>query len=304
MAGPVLISTDLDRTLIFSPRASAQLGGARPASLVEDTGRDSDAELAHAAAAALAALPAHALVCPATSRSLARLARLRLPFSTPYAVAANGGVVLADGMPDPCWAARIGRLLAGAAPAAEVRPVLAGSRTGAGHASTAASTFVGASPPWLVRAGEPDDMCCQVIVDEALLPAGELAAIADRCAGLGWQASLIGRKLYAFPAGFGKEHAVAYVAERLERWTGAVPARLAAGDTEHDHPMLAAAGRAWVPAGSELAASARADHVIITDEPGHAAAAQITRAWLECCADPQVFHDQGELPERGQEEST
>ncbi|HEX9063807.1 MAG TPA: hypothetical protein VF843_01790, partial [Streptosporangiaceae bacterium] len=118
---PVLISTDLDRTLLFSPRASAELGGARPACPVENTGRDSDAELSHAAASALAALPAHAEVCPATSRDLARLRRLRLPFAGRFAVAANGGVVLDGDVPDPVWAARIVRLLAAAAPAAEVR---------------------------------------------------------------------------------------------------------------------------------------------------------------------------------------
>ena len=130
MPEAVLISTDLDRTLIFSPRAIAQLGGARPASRVEDTGRDSDAELSLAAARALAALPSRLVVCPATSRDLARLARLRLPFSARYAIAANGGVVLAGGLPDPAWAARIARLVAAAAPAAEVRPVLAGAGGG------------------------------------------------------------------------------------------------------------------------------------------------------------------------------
>ena len=36
--GPVLITTDLDRTLIFSRRATAQLGGALPADPVESSG--------------------------------------------------------------------------------------------------------------------------------------------------------------------------------------------------------------------------------------------------------------------------
>ena len=285
---PVLITTDLDQTLIFSERASARLGGGRPhppARRIEETGRDSDAQLCHAAARALSALPARVVLCVATSRDLARLGRLRLPFTARYAIAANGGIVLTDGVPDARWAARTARLLADAAPASQVRPVLAGTRTGAGIAR----------PPWLLGTGEPDEMRCLAIVDRALLPAGELDAIAARCAELGWQASLTGRKLYAFPRGFGKEHAAAFVAERVEAETGVVPSRLAAGDSDHDLAMLAAAGRAWVPAGSELAFMLTRGHgdragrladVIITNEPGHAAAAQITGDWLEFCSEP------------------
>ncbi|HEX7994441.1 MAG TPA: hypothetical protein VF506_11005, partial [Streptosporangiaceae bacterium] len=131
MTRPVLITTDLDRTLLFSRRAIAQLGGALPADQVETlagaTSQGTGGELAHAARDCLRALPQHARLCVATSRSVSRLARLRLPFSVPYAIAANGGVVLIDGVPDPGWEARVKRLLAAAAPADVVRGVLAGS---------------------------------------------------------------------------------------------------------------------------------------------------------------------------------
>jgi hypothetical protein len=265
----VLITTDLDRTLIFSPRASSQLGGGLPADAVELSGGQSAGELCHAARDALTALPAAAQICLATSRSVSRLARLRLPFEPRYAIAANGGVVMVDGAPDPQWAARIRLLLARAAPAARVRALFAGA-------------------PWLARMGDEDEMCALAIVDQSLLAPDQLAAIADRCAGLGWEASLIGRKLYAFPAGFGKEHAAAYVSEQITAEAGAAPLRLAAGDTEHDRLMLADADQAWVPAGSELARAvtgggAGVSQARITRQPGHAAAAQITRDWLATC---------------------
>jgi hydroxymethylpyrimidine pyrophosphatase-like HAD family hydrolase len=279
MPDPVLITTDLDRTLIFSSRAIAQLGGALPADPVEALGGQTAGELCRAARDALAALPSRARICVATSRSVSRLRRLRLPFAVPYAIAANGGIVLVDGEPDPHWAARIGGLVARAAPAAEVRAVLTGSRPGScGLAGTAWS----AGPPWLQRTGDEDNMCCLAIVDPELLLAGEFAEIASRCSELGWEASLVGRKLYAFPAGFGKEHAAAFTADKVAGETGMEPLRLAAGDTEHDRLMLAEADRAWVPAGSDLAASAAAEFVV-TSQPGHAAAAQITRDWLEIC---------------------
>jgi hypothetical protein len=267
--GPVLVTTDLDRTLIFSPRATSQLGGALPADAVEMSSGQTAGELCHAARDALTVLAAHARICVVTSRSISRLARLRLPFAMRYAIAANGGVVLVDGVPDPQWAARTRQQLRQAAPAAQVRALLDGS-------------------PWLVRMGDEDDMCALAIVDESLLAPDQLAAIADRCAALGWAASLIGRKLYAFPAGFGKEHAASYVASKVAGETGAAPLRLAAGDTEHDRAMLAGADQAWIPAGSELARSVAGGgtgttRARITRRPGHAAAAQITREWLEAC---------------------
>jgi hydroxymethylpyrimidine pyrophosphatase-like HAD family hydrolase len=275
MARPVLITTDLDRTLLFSRRAITQLGGALQADRVETP---AGAELCHAARDCLTALPQHARLCVATSRSVSRLARLRLPFPVPYAITANGGVVLIDGVPDPGWEARIKRLLAAAAPADVVRGVLSQSagRSGGGRAADAA-------PPWLVRMGDEDDMCCMAIVDLGLLGSEEYAAIAHRCRDLSWEASLVGRKLYAFPAGFGKEHAAAYVAERVAALAGATPRRLAAGDSEHDRRMLADADLAWVPAGSELAGAPADAEFVITSQPGHAAAAQITRAWLRRC---------------------
>ncbi len=272
MAVGTLITTDLDRTLLFSARAIAQLGGGLPADPVETQGT----ELSRAARDSLAALPPHARLCVATSRSVSRLARLRLPFATPYAIAANGGVVLIDGAPDRGWAARTGKLLAAVAPAAVVRAVLAGpSWPAAGRGRD--------RPGWLVRMGDTDDMCCMAIVDLDVFSDDGFAAIARRCGELGWDASLIGRKLYAFPAGFGKEHAAAYVADRISALAGAAPVRLAAGDTEHDRAMLAAADHAWVPAGSGLAASSQVSGFAITRRPGHCAAAEITAAWLARC---------------------
>jgi hypothetical protein len=301
MTSPVLITTDLDRTLLFSARATAQLGGALPADPVETlagerSSRSAGAELCRAARDCLAGLPQHARLCVATSRSVRRLARLRLPFPVPYAIAANGGVILIDGVPEPRWEARTKRLLAAAAPAEVVRGVLAGSGAalgslgslgprgslGSGRGASGSAAYRG--PPWLVRMGDADNMCCMAIVDLALFGADEYAAIVHRCGELGWEASLVARKLYAFPAGFGKEHAAEHVAERVAALAGAAPRRLAAGDTEHDRRMLADADLAWVPAGSELAAAGGPD-LVITRQPGHAAAAQITSEWLRHCSD-------------------
>jgi hypothetical protein len=175
-------------------------------------------------------------------------------------------VLLIDGEPDQQWSGLVRRELAGVAGPAAVRALIAG--------------YAGSS--WLERLGEDDDMCVMAIVDPAKLESEQLAMIGGRCSVLGWRASLIGRKLYAFPAGLGKERAAAFVADRIAGLAGAAPLRLAAGDTEHDRPMLAAADRAWAPAGSDLAQRSP-DGITITRRPGHAAAAQITGDWLEAC---------------------
>ena len=275
MLESVLITSDLDRTLIFSPRATAQLGGALPADPVESA-RDSQAsgELSHAARDALLALPGHVRICVATSRSLARLARLRLPFPARYSIAANGGAVLADGAPDPDWAEQTARLLASAAPAAEVRAVFR-------RCAAAAAGRLRVS--WLERFGDEDEMCCLAITDPVRLEAERFGELARRCAELGWEASLTGRKLYAFPAGFGKERAAAFLADKVAQETGAEPLRLAAGDAEHDRLMLAGADLAWVPGRSELAQALPGGAVTVTRQPGHAAAAQIANDWLKIC---------------------
>jgi hydroxymethylpyrimidine pyrophosphatase-like HAD family hydrolase len=264
MPDPVLITTDLDRTLIFSARATRQLGGELPADVVEMAGGQAAGELCRAARDALTALPGHVKLCLATSRSLHRLSRLSLPMPVPYSIAANGGLLLVDGKPDLEWSRRIHRIVAAVAPAADIRAILHGLE----------------GAPWLERLGEPDDMCVLAIVDRKALEPGQFALLADDCQQRGWRASLIGRKLYVFPAGFGKEAAASFVAERLGADCGVAPLRLAAGDTEHDRPMLEAADIAWVPAGSDLA-SAPAGRFRVTSQPGHAAAAQITREWLQ-----------------------
>src|SRR5262249_57115605 len=101
MPGPVLITTDLDRTLIFSSRAIAQLGGALPADPVEMAGGQTAAELCRAARDALAAMPSHVRICVATSRSISRLRRLRLPVALHYPIAPHGRGVAVGRQPRP-----------------------------------------------------------------------------------------------------------------------------------------------------------------------------------------------------------
>lgn len=250
----VLVATDLDQTLLFSPAATARLGGARPARPVEVLAGVVVSELADGVAADLRALPAHLLVVPATTRTRAQLARVDWPIAMPWAVAASGGVILRDGHPDPGWDAEVSRAAAAAAPEAAARAVLAR------HVSSVAR----------VRSAE---LFAYAIGDPVAL--GERAAdLARDLHHLGWRVEHQERKLYVLPASLDKARAVRRVAE-----LAGASRTYAAGDSLLDTAMVAAADRAWVPRGSPLAGRPLAAHVTVTVEPGHAAAAEIVAAW-------------------------
>lgn len=266
MPAPVLITTDLDQTLIFSRQATRRLGGGLPADIVEETGGQAISEIAMQARDSLRALPPHAHLCPATTRTVSQLVRLRLPVPVRYAIAANGGTVLIDGEPDAGWAARMHRALVSVAPLSAAQELLAGL----------------AGSPWLLHTRHPDDLFSLAIVDPAALRSDELGAVSRACAAMGWRASLHGRKLYLLPAVLRKESAAAFVADRIAAAAGTAPRRFAAGDTLLDEAMLDAADLAWIPAGSELARHRHdGSKARVTRLPGHAAAAQITREWLD-----------------------
>ena len=253
-----LVATDLDRTLIFSPAATARLGGALPSRPVEVVDGVVISELADVVARGLEALAAQAFLVPTTTRTVAQLQRVALP-ATRYAVAANGGVVLDGEVPDAEWAGRVKAALADAMPLDEAVAVLTDACPGA-------------------RIREAEGLFCYAV--------GEPAALADAALSLadsGWRPERQGRKLYLLPPDLGKAQAVAYVA-------GLVGADrvLAAGDSLLDEAMVVGADRGWVPAASPLAAAPLPPSVTVTREPGHAAAAEIVTALVRATARPGV----------------
>jgi hypothetical protein len=268
----MLIATDLDRTLLFSARATAGLGGALPADPVEVLEGRAVTYLARVVADRLRALSRLAVLVPATTRTRAQFARIALPVRPRWAVVASGAVVLRDGTPDPEWAAVAAEACSHAAPVAEARALL--------DDSVAAGM--------LLRAYTADDAFCYGIRAPGSADVGTLEA---GCAALGWRVAPHGRKVYLLPRGLDKAHAVAFLAERLG---GPV---LAAGDTVLDREMLLAAQRAWIPAGSELAGTGFvAPHVRVTAAPGHRAAAEISAGWLAAATGASAAGEQAGCP--------
>ena len=265
-ARPVLVASDLDQTLVYSPAAAAR-GPHRPSRVVEVLAGKTISLLAEQTERGLVELAGRVVFVPATTRTRAQFERLDLPIRSRYTVVASGAVLLVDGTPDPSWSRSVAARLAGeSAPVAALRRVLEG--------------YLGRE--WLLRVRDADDTFLVAAVDRELLHADELAAVTSSCQALGWRAVHQGRKLYVLPSGLDKATAVAHVAERVADELGGDPVLLAAGDTLLDWGLLEIATHAWVPAGSELDRLGRtAPHIRRTGQPGLGAGEEIVAAWLE-----------------------
>jgi hypothetical protein len=236
---PVLVASDLDRTLIYSaaalhlpmPDAEAprllcvEIYGGGPLSYVTET-----------AAGLLDTLARATVFVPTTTRTREQYARIHLPCPAPrYAICANGGHLLVDGVSDPDWTAVVAARLADeCAPLAEVRAHVLGA----------------ADPGWLLKERVAEDLFVYLVVDRALLPEGWVRELAEWARPRGWTVSLQGRKIYAVPLPLTKSAAMGEVARR----TGA-GLTLAAGDSLLDADLLLAADQGWRPGHGELADS-------------------------------------------------
>jgi hypothetical protein len=236
---PVLVASDLDRTLIYSAAALAltmpdaraprllcvEVHESRPLSYMTETAAQLLTELGDAA-----------VFVPTTTRTRKQYQRINLPGPPPkYAICANGGHILVDGVSDPEWHARVTERLAGeCAPLAEVQAHLA----------------VSADPLWVRKHRIAEDLFAYLVVERELLPEEWVKEFAVWAENRGWTVSLQGRKIYAVPKPLTKSAAVREVARR----TGA-DLTLAAGDSLLDADLLLAGDRGWRPGHGELAES-------------------------------------------------
>lgn len=235
---PVLVATDLDRTMIYSRNA---FGAIDPETVcVEYLDGDPLSYMTVAAVGAMTELAAAAAVLPTTTRTIAQFDRIRFPGAPwPFAVTSNGGNILVDGSPDVRWR----------------RSVDAAVRAGG-----ATLTEIGAAlrdridDSWVLKYREADDLFCYLVVDLAVTPADFLAEWDSWCRPRGWSASRQGRKIYTMPMAVCKSRAVAEVRDRLVATGRLDPMAptLAAGDGALDAEMLMAADRGIRPRHGEL----------------------------------------------------
>ncbi|MGW5387540.1 HAD family hydrolase [Nocardia sp. NPDC003963] len=235
---PLLVATDLDRTMIYSSAAAGDAGAATVC--VEHLDGAPLSYMTAVAAERMRELAAAAVVLPTTTRTMEQFARIGLPGAPwPYAVTSNGGNILVDGVPDPRWRSGI---------EAAVR---AG---GAGLAEIETALRARIDDSWVLKFRGADDLFCYLVVDLAATPPEFLADWDAWCRPRGWSASRQGRKIYTMPMAVCKSRAVAEVRTRLVasgRLDTAAPT-LAAGDGALDAEMLVAADHAIRPRHGEL----------------------------------------------------
>jgi hypothetical protein len=262
---PVLVASDLDRTLIYSAAALALTGpdAEAPRLLCVEVyeGRPLSF-MTERAAGLLTALADAAVFVPTTTRTREQYRRISLPGPPPpYAICANGGHLLVDGVTDTDWHTRVtARLADECAPLDEVREHL----------------LRAADPVWVRKHRSAEDLFAYLVVERELLPESWVKDLAGWAEERNWTVSLQGRKIYAVPKPLTKSAAVREVARR----TGAGCA-LAAGDSLLDADLLLAADRGWRPGHGELADSGwSAPAITALPERGVLAGERITAEFL------------------------
>ncbi len=236
-----LVACDLDQTLIYSRRAfRTPVGGEalEPAVLaVEYLDGEPLSYLTQSAARGLATLAAAAVVVPVTTRTIAQYQRVKLGFAPAYAIAANGGHLLVDGIADAGWELSVRARLAAAGQPIDVIHQLA---------EGVAAAAERAGRPWVRTIRDADSLFVYLVAFErAAIP--DLGGLEAELRGSGWNMSVQGRKVYLVPAELTKEAAIAEVRRR-----SGVRKLAAAGDSLLDLGMLAAADAAVRPAHGEL----------------------------------------------------
>lgn len=263
--GVTLVASDLDRTLIYSAAAlGLRMPDAQAPRLlcVEVYESKPLSYLTETAAGLLDELGRTALFVPTTTRTREQYGRIRLPGPEPrFAICANGGRLLVDGVSDPDWRAQVDRRLSDeCAPLDEIRAHL--KRT--------------ADPAWLLKERVAEGLFAYLVVERSLLPEGWVKELGTWAESLGWTVSLQGRKIYAVPKPLTKSAAMREVARR----TGA-ELTLAAGDSLLDADLLLAADRAWRPGHGELADTGwTAPQLTVLPDKGVAAGEEILRSFI------------------------
>lgn len=269
----VLVASDLDRTLIYStaalqlpmPDAEAprllcvEVYGSKPLSYVTET-----------AAGLLTELSGATVFVPTTTRTREQYLRIHLPGPAPrFAICANGGHILVDGVSDRDWQRQVtGRLADECAPLAEIRAHLVAT----------------VDPAWLLKERVAEDLFAYLVVERTLLPEGWVKELAVWAETKGWTVSLQGRKIYVVPGPLTKSAAMREVARRTD-----AELTLAAGDSLLDADLLLAADRAWRPGHGELADTDwTAPHVTALPETGVAAGEEILRRLIRAARPDQA----------------
>lgn len=265
-AGTLTVAAfDLDRTLIYSTASAGDPATLPPLTIVEHYEGQPLSRMTWTSWALLGDLMAAAEVVPVTTRTQKQYERVNLPTVPQYAICANGGVLLVDGVRDPEWDAWARETVALSAPLLEVLAIF--------------EEVLDAK--WVMKARSAEDLFCYLVATHRKdIPGKWLRKFTARVTALGWTVSVQGRKVYAVPAGLSKATGLMRLRGLLEAaHTGDVRV-YSTGDSLLDAPMLEAADEAIRPAHGELHDQGwDADGVDVTTRSGALAGEEII-GWM------------------------
>lgn len=232
----MIYASDLDQTLIYSPRSA---GVELPSPLLlpaETVNGEVRSYISARAFDLLREIAPRLAFVPVTTRTIEQYSRIELlrdaAVRPAYAIASNGGTILKDGEPDRDWSAGVrDRLRREAAPAADVKRLF--DRI--------------ASSEWIFGERFCDELFYAYVINRQAMPAADVERTAADIRRLGWEVSIQGRKIYLVPGPVSKRAALAHVRERLGARTV-----IASGDSLLDRGFLTAAEYPIAPRHGEL----------------------------------------------------
>jgi len=233
----MIFASDLDQTLIYSPKSFRLLPGeAKPSvrSIELYEGREISF-MADSAIAKLQSIAAQSTFVPVTTRTIDQYRRISLfreKMLPTYGVVSNGGNIIVDGVVDPIWREQVAMNMAQMCLCPE--DMLA-SFNEICHESWAGPTRMA------------DGLFYYCVVKRDNVPLAAIESFALWAEQQQWNVSLQGRKLYIVPKVINKWTAVAYIKEILQE-----KLVVAAGDSLLDLCMIEQADFAIAPCHGEL----------------------------------------------------
>lgn len=235
--GLTITAFDLDRTLIYSASSQGDAATLPPLRVVEHFEGEPLSRMTKKAWTMLDGLMDLAKVVPVTTRTQAQYERVHLPQTPHYAICANGGILLIDGVRDPAWDTWTRKVIALSAPLVEM----------------AALMEQVADEPWVKKVRVAEDLFCYLVASHRRdIPGKWLRKFTEQANDMGWSVSVQGRKVYAVPEGLSKASALMRLRDLLDAAHDGPVQVYSTGDSLLDGPMMEASDAAIRPAHGEL----------------------------------------------------
>ncbi|KUO70833.1 MAG: haloacid dehalogenase [Desulfosporosinus sp. BRH_c37] len=236
MEEAMLFASDLDQTLIYSPKTFINKEIEEQIRPVERLDDRYISYMTQNALSALKEIARRILFVPVTTRTKLQYQRINFldyDITYQYAITSNGGTIFSKGVEDKDWSQLV---LSGRAKCLAVEDLI--------HKFDEI-----AHPSWVIKdSGKlADDLFYYCLIEREKIPVTELAAFKIWANENNWELSVQGRKLYLVPRNINKNAAIQYVKEK----EGMIHVA-AAGDSLLDLEMLRAADLAFAPAHGEL----------------------------------------------------